>query len=131
MVKLIIGSYTTEANAIDAVNAYELKGHEAKNIFILTNNSNSDELDNKTDVNVSSISQDAEESRTFFTKIKRLLINYPDIELDTIEKLTTFGLPKRQAETALKDVRLGKTLVIADDQLKMGHESPFDRASSL
>src|SRR5690625_7000147 len=121
MAKLIIGSYTTEEYAINAINAYELKGHEDKNIILLTNISLPKMIENRTDVNVSNISHDVEKSPTLLTKIKRFIINHADIELDTIEKLVHFGLSKGQAETALAEVKAGKILVLADDQLKMGN----------
>ena len=131
MAKLIIGSYTTEENAINAINTYELKGHEAKNITLLTNSSQPEKIESKTDVNVSSISDDVEESTDLLTKIKRFIINYPDIELDTIEKLVNFGLSKEQAERALTKVQAGKIVVLADDELRMGHETSIEQASSL
>jgi|GEM_PF-5846672 len=131
MAKLIIGSYLTEEYAINAINAYELKGHEAKNIILLTNSSLPERLENRTDVNVSSISHDVEKSPTLLTKIKRFIINHADIELDTIEKLVHFGLSKGQAETALAEVKAGRILVLADDQLKMGHNATIEQASSL
>src|SRR5690625_3555864 len=131
MAKLIIGSYTTEENAINAINTYELKGHEAKNITLLTNSSQPEKIESKTDVNVSSISDDVEESADLLTKIKRFIINHPNIELDTIEKLVDFGLSKDQAETALRKVQAGKIVVLADDELRMGHETSIEQASSI
>src|SRR5690625_4452492 len=131
MARLIIGSYSTEENAINAINNYELKDNEAKNITLLTNSSQPGKIESKTDVNVSSILDDLEESTDLLTKIKRFIINYPDIELDTIEKLVNFGLSKEQAERALTKVQAGKIVVLADDELRMGHETSIEQASSL
>ena len=121
----IIGKYQSVIDAVKVASGLELKGFKAKNILILTNHKHG-ELKDLTDVGVASNRPDEEKPETFLTKVKRRLFNPLDQTVDLHEKLVQFGVSAEDATTYIEDVESGKTLVIADDELKMGH-APTER----
>lgn len=126
MSKLIVGSYLKEEDAVKAINIYELQGHEAKNIVALTNEKHKESLKELTDVAVKSDSPEDKSKLTITDKIKNIFIANADLELDTHEKLIEFGLSEDDAIRCMTDVNLGKIVVLADDELRMGQAPPID-----
>ena len=122
MTKLIIGSYHSEDDAVNAVAVYELKGHLAKNIIILTNQNNINEIKKQTDVEVKSNAPNSEEDSSLTDKIKKIFTYHSNIELDTREKLIEFGLSPEDASKCMTEVNSGKIVVLADDELRMGQD---------
>lgn len=125
MAKRIVGAYQTEIEAINVVNGLELKGMKAKNITILTTK-NAQELKNRTDVKVESNVPFVKNEASFIIKFKRALLKETDQELDFHEKLTNLGLSLEQVGKCITDIESGMVLVIADDELKMGHAPPIN-----
>lgn len=122
MTKLIIGMYDSEVEAINAVDSYELKGHEAKNITILTKSSLvENELLKDTNVDVENTNSKNIESDTFMEKVKNIFTDHKDFKDDTLNALIDYGLTKEQATECITSINIGKIVVIADDTLKMGH----------
>lgn len=120
MTKLIVGSYPSNEEAVKAVNIYELEGHEAKNIMMLTQPSNKDSLENLTDVAVVADEPTDNEDESFTKKVKNIITHHVEFSLDTHEKLVHYGLSDEEAERCLTDVESGKIVVLADDELRMG-----------
>lgn len=120
MTKLIVGSYLFKEDAIKAVNIYELTGHQAKNIIILTNHENKSELEKLTDVTVKDYSPEHAKKVSLRDRMKIKVMHYANVELDTHEKLVDYGLSIEDAEKCMTDVQMGKIVVLADDELRMG-----------
>lgn len=117
----IIGKYQSVTDAVKASSNLELKGFKAKNILMLTNH-HPDELTDLTDVNIASSLPIDETNITFFDKVKKRFTKQSDRTLDLHERLIRFGVSEEQAAEYIADVESGKTVVIADDELKMGHD---------
>lgn len=126
MSKLIVGSYLTKEDAAKAISIYELQGHEANNIIALTNEEHKDSLDKLTDVTVKSDSPADNDQLTITDKIKDIFTANASLELDTHDKLIEYGLSEDDATRCMKDVKLGKIVVLADDELRMGQAPPID-----
>lgn len=120
MSKQIVGSYFSIEEAVKAVNIYELEGHEAKNIIVLTNPENKELLDERTDVAVTDNAPNHKEPSSFTDKIKEMITHQVNFELDTHDKLVDYGLSNEDAKKCLADIQTGKTVVLADDELRMG-----------
>lgn len=125
MSKLIVGSYLSQEDAVKAINIYELTGHEAKNIIALTNEENKESLKDLTDVAVKSNSPKDDENLRMTDKIKNIFTDNADLELDTLDKLIEYGLSKDDAIRCMTDVNLGKIVILADDELRMGQAPPI------
>lgn len=126
MSKLIVGSYLSEEEAVKAINVYELQGHEAKNIVVLTNDAHKKSLEKRTDVAVKSDTPENEETSTITDKIKEFFTANANLELDTQDKLIEYGLSREDAIRCMADVNLGKIVVLADDELRMGQAPPIN-----
>lgn len=126
MAKVVIGAFDTEKDALTAVNVYELAGHHSKNITILASQEQAESLDDMTDVTVKSDSPNEDEpaKATILDKLINAFSDTEEFELDTHEKLIDYGLPLEAAEECMEDVESGKIVVLADDELRMGH-APF------
>lgn len=122
MTKQIVGAYKTEAEAINTVDSLELQGLKSKNIAILTN-SNTKELKSRTDVKVVSSEPHLPET-SFMGKIKKTFMKQQNQDLDFHEKLIHLGLSKELVTRCIADIESGMVLVIADNELKMGHAPP-------
>jgi hypothetical protein len=120
----IIGKYQSMIDAANVANGLELKGFKARNILILTNQ-HPKELEAHTDVNIASSLQQIEDENettpTFFDKLKKRMAKHNNHTLDMHDRLIEFGVSEEQAVRYIADVESGKTVVIADDELKMGH----------
>lgn len=123
MTKQIVGAYKTEAEAINTVDSLELQGLKAKNIAILTN-SNTKELRSRTDVQVVSSVPLTENEASFMGKIKKTFTKQQNQDLDFHDKLMHLGLSKEQIAKCIADIESGMVLIIADNELKMGHAPP-------
>jgi exoribonuclease R len=123
MSKQIVGTYASDEEAIKAIHVYELSGHQSSNIVILTNEEKAKALETRTKVKIkTNAPKKKEEQKGFF---KKMFSKADDFELDTHEKLVGFGLADEVAEKCLEDVKLGKIVVIGDDELRMGHAATF------
>lgn len=122
MTKLIVGTYHSREEAINAINIFELTGHESKNIIVLTNKENAKKLNIKGLVKTDT-PESNQKKPSFSNKFKDFFTRKIDFELDTVEKLVDYGISQEEAEKCLADVKAGKIVVLADDRLRMGHES--------
>lgn len=116
----IIGKYPDVTKAVKVASGLELKGFKARHILIITNHS-SEALKKLTDVEVVSNIPPEENEVTLFEKFKQQFLKHSDDTLDLKEKLLRFGVLEELATKYIADVEAGKTVVIADDELKMGH----------
>lgn len=122
MTKLVLGAFQSEEETITAINVFELAGHQSKNITIFTNEEHAKALENQISVTIKTDSpQPEEEPDSILGKIMNTFSNSNDFELDSHEKLVEFGLPDEKAEQCMADMHSGKIIVIADDNLRMGH----------
>lgn len=122
MTRQIFGSFDTKDEAINIVNSLELKGYKAKNILIFANDDNTGELAKRTDVNVESSIVETESESSFADKLKKIFMNDSGSHPYLHEKLNYAGISDKQAEKYVEDIEAGKILVLADDELRMGHE---------
>jgi len=124
----MLGSYKTQDEVIKAIDVYQLGGHEASNIVILTNEANVESLEEKTSnqitikTNTQTNENEGEEDQSMFEKIKETMSPTDDFEIDTVEKLIAYGLTPEEAERSIKEVENGHIVVLADDELRMGHD---------
>lgn len=122
MTKVIVGSYLSQEEAVNAVNIYELEGHEAKNIIILAPHESRESLDHHTDVAVTDNRPNEHQPGTLMDKLKEKITHNVDFKLDTQERLVDYGLSNEDAAQCLTDMQAGKIVVVADDELRMGHQ---------
>lgn len=116
----IIGKYHDVNEVVNVASGLELKGFKARNILIITNQ-NPEPLRKLTDVKVVSNIPSEEKELTLFDKFKQPFLKQSEDSLDLKEKLMRFGVLEELVTTYLTDIEAGKTVVIADDELKMGH----------
>lgn len=113
MAKTIIGSYLSLEDAQHTVDAYELNKDQTKNLFFLTH------INDFTHKTTSAMTD----------KIEHIFIYDDDLD-DNMQKLIDFGLSKNDALKCIVDIKLGHTIIIADDQLSIGHQQPIESLSA-
>ena len=122
MTKYIYGSYLSEEEAIDAASVAELKGLKAENITIISNQSTVDELTKRTDVNVQTPTAKTDQRDPIMSKIKRIFNKDQSNDSSLYTRLIDLGLTPAIAQECVDEVNSGKVLMIADDELRMGHD---------
>ncbi|MEC5423818.1 general stress protein [Virgibacillus sp. C22-A2] len=126
MGKEIFGPYQSKDDAINSVNGLELKGYKADSITIFTNQRHTKELKQRTDVKVeSSISENGEENSPL-DKLKRIFTNDSGSHPHLHDKLLNSSISDKQAKKYVDAIESGEILIIADNQLRMGHDSTSD-----
>src|SRR5690625_4990442 len=113
MAKVIIGSYHSQEDAQNTVDAYELNGNQTQNLFFLTH------INNFTHKSISTIADEVEQ----------ICLYHQDLD-DNIQQLIDFGLSKKEALKCIIDIELGHTIVIADEKLSIGHQIPIETLSA-
>ncbi|MFB4166940.1 general stress protein [Virgibacillus sp. JSM 102003] len=126
MANEIFGPFHSKEDAIKKVSVLELKGLKAENITVFTNKENTDELEERTDVDVENNATEDDEKGSFIDKIKKVMLNSQDSGLNVHEKLVQLGVSDKQATKYVDAIESGEILVIADDKLKMGNDSTSD-----
>ncbi|GAA0595434.1 hypothetical protein GCM10009001_09420 [Virgibacillus siamensis] len=121
MANEIYGPYDSEEEVIKAVDIMTLKGFKAENITILANKTLSMRLEKWTDANVESNAEN-EHEESFFSKIKHMFVDEEETEFNFHDRLVELGLSKTQAEKFETDIESGKIIVLANDDLRMGHD---------
>lgn len=123
MTKRMLGSYQTVEEALHAADVYALGGHSEDDIIMLTNDENAAKLEGRTPVQIKTDNPPQHpEKETFMDKVKDAFSSADEnIELDTTEKLTAFGLSQQEADSAMNGVKKGNIVIIVDDELRMGH----------
>lgn len=132
MGRTILGSYDSKEEAITAVDVHALTGFSSSNITIFTNEINARQLENYTSVSIKTNSpqeKDDKSSPSIFERILNSLSGSDDFELHSEENLMDFGLSKIEAKQCMRDAQNGKIVVLADDQLRMGHQEETENAS--
>lgn len=122
MTNEIYGPYHSEEEVIKAVDIMTLKGFKAENITILANKKLCNQLEKRTDANVESSAEDDSEA-SIISKIKNVFMDEDKSEFNFRERLVELGLSEKQAEKYEKDIESGKILVLANDELRMGHDA--------
>lgn len=120
MPKRVLGIYSTVEETRDAVDVFELRGHESKNVVIFADNINQAQFKDHQIVNLHP-TQHLHEEEGF---IEKIIDNLPTAEVpkfSTTNKLIEYGLSETEATKALSAVRNGNIVVIVDDELRMGH----------
>ncbi|MBP1947472.1 general stress protein [Virgibacillus litoralis] len=126
MANEIFGPFYSKEDAIKKVSVLELKGLKAENITIFTNKENTDELEDRTDVDVENNAIEDDEKDSFLDKIKKVMLNSQDSGLNIHEKLVQLGVSDKQASMYVDAIESGEILVIANDELKMGNDPTSD-----
>lgn len=126
MTRQIFGSFDTRDEAIKTVNGLELKGYKAKNITIFANDDNTTDLAKQTDVNVESSIVETDSEPSFMDKVKRVFMKESGSHPYLHDNLLESGISDKQAAKYTNEIESGKILVIADDELRMGHNSISD-----
>lgn len=126
MANEIFGPFHSKEDTVKKVSVLELKGLKAENITIFTNKENTDELEDRTDVDVENNATEDDEKDSFTDKIKKVILNSQDSNLNIHEKLVQLGVSDKQASKYVDAIESGEILVIADDELKMGNDSTSD-----
>src|SRR5699024_2403332 len=126
MAKHLLGSYETEDEVIKAIDVYRLEGHQARNVVIFTNEKHVESLEEKTSNQITNKTDhpeiEEEEDPGIMEKIKETLSPSEDFEINTTEKLISYGLTPEEAEKSIREVEAGKIVIIVDDELRMGHD---------
>lgn len=113
MPKKVIGSYSSEEEAIQAVNAFELKGYDSDDLTVMTGRGKTKELRTFTDANVEKTGSGAG-SGSFWEKIKKVLTYDAATNLPANQQLTDQGVHPDDAERYAAELDDGKILVTAD-----------------
>ncbi|MGM8213129.1 general stress protein [Virgibacillus sp. W0430] len=123
-----IGVFSTEDKAIHVANNLELKGYKAANITIFTNNSSPNELNKYTDVNIKSDLPSPKKDHTLMEKIKAIFSDSKDDDqaINNYEMLVQLGFSEEEATKWITELEAGNVLVVADDDIRMGHPSPIN-----
>lgn len=120
MAKHMLGIYETQDEALRAIDVYQLEGHEKKNILILTNSEDIQELKNHSQIQVKPDIPNGQDEG-IAEVIKDRITMTLNLDLDSIEKLVAYGLSEVDAQGALKAVDNGLIAVVVDDERRMGH----------
>lgn len=132
MARTILGSYDSKEEAITAVDVHALTGFSSSNITIFTNEINARQLENYTSVSIKTNSpQEKEDKRppSIFERILNSLSGSDDFDLHSEENLMDFGLSKEEAKQCMRDAQNGKIVILANDELRMGHQEETENAS--
>lgn len=120
MTREICGSFETKEEAIKVVNALSLKGFPADRIKVFTSQTNPVELAREMDGFIVHVQDDADKKSTT-TRFEKLFAKISDCDADVHQQLRSDGLSERQAENYGEDIKNGNIVVLADNNLKMGH----------
>jgi len=116
----IFGCFDTKDEAIKEVETLSLKGIPSNKITIFTSDS-AVELGK----NMDGVIENAEESyeEGLRAKLQKASLKIQDNDRSFTEALLDAGLSKQQATRYADEIEAGKILVIAENKLKMGHDS--------
>ena len=119
----ILGAYPTEQEAITSVGVHALAGLREDNITLFANATHAESLENQTEVTVKANEplEEKEKGSGLIDKVKEIFSNEEDFDLHSVEHLMDFGLTNAEAVKCMKDVESGKIVVLADDEIRMGH----------
>ncbi|WP_174616123.1 general stress protein [Virgibacillus ihumii] len=128
MANEVYGPYGSEEEAIKAVDIMALKGLKAENITILANRKMSKQMEKWTDANVESSAEDDSKS-SVFSKIKGIFTDEEETEVNFRDRLIELGLSETQAEKFEKIIESGQIIILASDELRMGHDAAGETVS--
>jgi len=116
----VFGSFKTKDEAITEVEVLSLKGISADKITIFT-------LERTQDLvrEVDGVIQNADEddNDNFLSKVRKTFLKISDSDKSFHDQFLDAGLSEEQATRYTEDMRSGNIVVIADNKLKMGHDS--------
>lgn len=122
MAKEIYGSFQTKEEAAKVINVLSLKGFPANKIQIFTSQKNPRELTKVTDGIIVHVKEGVSKKPASY--FEKLFLKVSDCEMNIHDRLRDEGLSGKQAEKYTNDIHSGNIVIIADNKLKMGHESP-------
>ncbi|MEC2158089.1 general stress protein [Virgibacillus halodenitrificans] len=122
MTKEVFGPFQANDEVIRLVSNLELKGYKSENITVFANSDDFEELDKRTDVSVESSVTDEEEP-TFMDKVKRVFSNDAGTHPHLHDRLLNSAVTDKQAKEYVDAIEDGGVLVIANNDLKMGHDA--------
>lgn len=133
MSKKVAGVYETESKVIEAVNKLKEEGHFPESISIIANEAQETSLINQqTDVSPDSVPQESNEEPDFWEKIKAAFSG-PDAETKSSSDyraiFSKHGLSEAEAENQEENVRNGKFVVLAPDNVAGAGRHPDDTAA--
>src|SRR5699024_1111877 len=116
----VFGCFETKDDAIKEVEVLSLKGIPSNNIMVFTSGS-AEELGK----NMDGIIENPEKSNgdDLKTKFKKISLKIQDNDKSFQEALLDVGLSEQQATRYGEEIQAGNILVIAENKLKMGHDS--------
>lgn len=117
MANIVVGSYSTEKEAVEAVRHFKEKGYKPEDLLLLTNRDNSEKLKDQTDVHIEDTVAEHEGDESFMDKIKRALVQDvgPEDNLSNFDKLISYGLSEQQAEEYARSLEAGNMIIIASE----------------
>lgn len=120
MAKHIIGSYSTEAEAIAAVNNFQANGILAEDLTVLTNHSvDTERIENDTNVNVKTGGTTEDES--FWESIKKFFTDEDDTPNENpYDQLINLDTSASDAATYQDDLVSGKIILLAENGSGIG-----------
>lgn len=131
MASEIFGPYHSTEEAIKEVNILGLKGYKDDNIIVFTNGSNTNALENRTDVNVENDVTEKAHEDSFMDKVKKIFTDEHDSSPDIHEKLVNQGVSDMQADKYAKDIESGKILILVNDEIRMGNDATDDTVTMV
>lgn len=116
----VFGSFESKDEAIKKVEVLSLKGIPTNKITIFTLR-NPDELVRETDGII--VNEEEDYDTDFMSKVKKTVLNISDTDKSFHDQFLGAGLSEEQATRYVKEIRSGNIVVIAENKLKMGHDS--------
>lgn len=117
----VFGSFQSKDEAIKEVDKLSLGGIPSNHITLFTVQESADELVKETDGMVENVDEDHDDN--LLSKLKKIFVKISDTDKSLHDELKKAGLSEEQATRYAEEVRKGTILVLADNQVKMGHHS--------
>lgn len=124
----VYGPFPSVDDVVALVDRMQLKGLTARNITVFTSNGHLAEFKRRTAVKVATDTSDVETNNkdTLMQKVKNIFIHDDEPGLNIHDKLVELGISDKNATVYSKEIQTGKTLIVADDKIRMGHDPLFD-----
>ncbi|SFE01575.1 Heat induced stress protein YflT [Lentibacillus persicus] len=122
----IYGLYESVEEVVKTVDILELEGKSNGSITIFSHGKYADEINEKTDVSVTSTETSKDRERSFLDKITKVIFNGVDETTDLPARLREKGLTEQQAAYYTEEIKSGKLIVTVTKDLKMSNDAAYD-----
>jgi len=122
----VYGPFSSVAEAVKTVDVMELEGYSNATITIFSHGKYADEINDKTDVSITSTETSKNRESSFMDKVSKVIFNGVEETTNIHDKLRDKGLTPQQATKYAKEINSGKIVVTANTKLKMNNDAADD-----